>query len=74
MSNHQRADEVGESHGAFDQIFSLDADVSAYHIRGSAHEEQHHRTKVEAARAILTDQTKRRMANKWLNRRESAAN
>ena len=70
----QLADKSGESHAAFDQVFSHDAAASAYQISGSAHKEQHHRAKVEAARAILIDQTERQVANKWLNRRESAVN
>ena len=70
----QLADEAGESYGAFDQVFAHDAAASAYQISSSAHESQHHRSKVEAARALLTDQTEQRVANEWLNRRESAAN
>ena len=70
----QLADKSGESLAAFDQVFPHDAAASAYQISGSGHEEQHHRTKVEAARAMLTDRTARRMTSKWLNRRESAAN
>ena len=70
----QLAGEAGESYGAFDQVYSHDAAASAYQISGSAHEAQHHRSKVEAARALLTDQTEQRVANEWLNRRESAAN
>jgi hypothetical protein len=70
----QLADEGGESYRAFDQVFSHDAAASAYQISGSVHEEQHQSTKIEAARALLTDQTEQRVANEWLNRRESAAN
>ena len=70
----QLADEAGESYRAFDQVFSHDAAASAYQISGSVHEEQHQSTKIEAARALLTDQTEQRVANEWLNRRESAAN
>ena len=70
----QLADEAGESYEAFDQVFSHDAAASAYQISGSAHKEQHHRAKVEAARAMLTDKTERQVVNKWLSRRESAAN
>jgi hypothetical protein len=70
----QLADEAGESYRAFDQVFSHDAAASAYQISGSVHEEQHQSTKIEAARALLTDQTEQRVANEWLNCRESAAN